>query len=63
VHGETGLLVPPGDPVKLGRAIAKLIENPALSARMGKAGRRRVSRFFTWARIAERTLRLYRSLM
>ncbi|HEY5539313.1 MAG TPA: glycogen synthase [Thermoplasmata archaeon] len=62
VHGETGLLVPPGDPPRLGRAIAKLIENPTLGARMGKAGRRRVSRYFTWDRIAERTLRLYRSL-
>jgi len=62
VDGETGLLVAPGDPVKLGKAITKLIEDPALSARMGKAGRKRVLQQFTWDRIAEKTLKLYRSL-
>jgi len=62
VDGETGLLVPPGDPVKLGKAITKLIEDPNLAARMGKAGRKRVLQQFTWDRIAEKTLKLYRSL-
>ena len=60
--GETGLLVPPGDPVRLGKAITKLIEDPALSGRMGKAGRKRVLQHFTWDRIAQKTLKLYRSL-
>jgi len=62
VHGETGLLVPPGDSVRLGRAISRLLENPDLAARMGRAGRRRVLRYFTWDRVAKRTLRLYGSL-
>ena len=60
--GETGLLVPPGDPVSLGKAITRLIEDRALAARMGKAGRKRVLQQFTWDRIAEKTLTLYRSL-
>ena len=63
VDKETGLLVPPGDPVRLGRALRKLIEDPKLGARMGRKGRRRVLQHFTWDRIAEKTLRLYRSLM
>ncbi len=63
VDRETGLLVPPGDPTKLGRAITKLLEDPGLAARMGKKGRRRVLEHFTWDRIAERTLKLYRSLI
>ena len=62
VDGETGLLVPPANPVRLGRAIRRLIEDPSLAARMGRKGRRRVLRQFTWDRIAEKTLRLYRSL-
>src|SRR5881409_764549 len=62
VDRKTGLLVPPGDPVRLGKAIATLIEDPKLAARMGKAGRRHVLRQFTWDRIAARTLELYRSL-
>ena len=62
VDGETGLLVPPGDPVRLGKAITKVIEDPKLAARMGKAGRKRVLQNFTWDRIAEKTLKLYRTL-
>ncbi len=62
VDGETGLLVPPGNPIRLGRALARLLEDPKLAARMGRAGRRRVLAQFTWDRIAEKTLKLYRSL-
>ncbi len=62
VDGETGLMVPPGDPVRLGKAITKIIEDPKLAAKMGKAGRKRVLQHFTWDRIAEKTLTLYRSL-
>ncbi len=62
VDKETGFLVPPGDPAKLGRAITRLLEDPKLAARMGKAGRKRVLQQFTWDRIAEKTLKLYRSL-
>ncbi len=62
VDGETGLLVPPGEPAKLGDALAAVLGDPALAAKMGKAGRRRVLGQFTWDRIAEKTLALYRSL-
>lgn len=62
VDKETGFLVPPGDPVRLGRAITRLLEDPPLAARMGKEGRRRVLQHFTWDRIAAKTLELYRSL-
>lgn len=62
VDQETGFLVPPGDPVKLGRAIARLLEDPHLAARMGKKGRLRVLQHFSWDRIAAKTLELYRSL-
>jgi alpha-maltose-1-phosphate synthase len=61
VDKETGFLVPPGDPVRLGRAITKLLGDPSLAVRMGKAGRRRVLEHFTWDRIAAKTLELYRS--
>ncbi|MEK6988212.1 MAG: glycogen synthase, partial [Candidatus Thermoplasmatota archaeon] len=62
VDRETGFLVPPGDSAKLGRAIAKVLEEPDLARRMGKKGRRRVLQHFTWDRIARKTLKLYRSL-
>jgi len=62
VDKVTGFLVPPGDAGKLGRAIAKVLDDPKGAARMGKAGRRHVLRHFTWDHIAERTIRLYGSL-
>jgi glycogen synthase len=62
VDGETGLLVPPGEPVKLGDALTRILEDPATAAKMGEEGRRHVLEHFTWDRIATKTLELYRSL-
>jgi len=63
VDGGTGLLVPPADPPKLARALTEVLEDPGLAAKMGKAGRARVLEHFTWDRIGEKTLALYRSLV
>jgi glycogen synthase len=62
VDGETGLMVPPGEPVKLGAALTRILEDPATAAKMGEEGRRHVLEHFTWDRIATKTLELYRSL-
>lgn len=43
--GESGILVPPGDAVALRSAMSRLIDDPALAARMGAAGRKRVTAF------------------
>ena len=37
-HGETGLLVTPGDPGELARALIAILEDPARAAGMGAAG-------------------------
>lgn len=44
-HDEAGLIVPVGDAAALGDAIARLLEYPALAARLGDAGRRRAPCF------------------
>ncbi|MDT5038414.1 MAG: hypothetical protein QOE03_3599 [Micromonosporaceae bacterium] len=38
-EGESGLYVPPGDPVALRKAVRYLLDNPAAAERMGSAGR------------------------
>jgi len=60
VDGETGLLVEPGDPAALAAALRRVLDDPARAARMGEAGRRRVEAHFSWDRIAERTMEIYR---
>jgi glycogen synthase len=59
VDGDTGLLVPPGEPGALAQAVRQIASDPALGARLARAGRRRVEARFTWDRIAERTLEIY----
>ena len=47
IHGETGLLVAPGDTAALTAAFAQLLVDPALRRRLGEAGRTRAARR-TW---------------
>lgn len=61
--GVTGFLVPPRDEHALARAICELLENPALAARFGAAGRERVVRHFPLERYARTTEDLYLDLL
>jgi glycosyltransferase involved in cell wall biosynthesis len=45
VHGESGLLVPPGDRHALRQAVERLLGDPALRERMGAAGPKRAEHF------------------
>jgi len=68
VDGETGFLVDftEDDPQRFATALAaritELLDDRALSNRMGAAGRRRVLERFTWPAIADQTVELYHSV-
>ena len=60
VDGETGLLVPRGDPESLAEAIARLLEDAGLRERLGAAGRSRVEERFGRDAFVEGHLELLR---
>src|SRR6185312_11801882 len=61
--GEQGLLVPPGDPQAIADAILAVLGDPALAARLGAEGRRRVREEFSFEAVVRRTEDLYRGLL
>jgi glycosyltransferase involved in cell wall biosynthesis len=48
-EGETGFLVPPGDPAALAEKIEQLMDDPSLRTRLGQAGPERIARCFLLA--------------
>jgi glycosyltransferase involved in cell wall biosynthesis len=45
--GETGILVPPDDPVALAAAVARVLDDPALAHRLATAGQDSARRNFS----------------
>ena len=54
VNGETGLVVPTGEPEPLAQALIDVLSRPAEAERMGRAGHAAVVSSHTWDRVAER---------
>lgn len=60
--GETGYLVPPGDPVAIARRTRALLRDPDLCARVGTAAQQEVRARFGLPRVATRWHGLYNDL-
>jgi glycosyltransferase involved in cell wall biosynthesis len=59
VDGESGLLVPPRDPVRLRAAIDRLLADEGLRRNLGRAARERVASLCSLERVVEATLDVY----
>jgi L-malate glycosyltransferase len=62
VDGETGYLVPPGDPQALRKAIQCLLDNPALREHMGNMAKQRIVEFQAKA-VVPRIEQVYHELL
>lgn len=56
--GETGLVVPPGDPAAVARAVATLVEDPERARGLAERARREVDAY-SWPRVRERWAAVY----
>jgi glycosyltransferase involved in cell wall biosynthesis len=61
--GETGCLVPPGDPAALAASILRLLRDHEPARRLGEAARATVARQFTIERLCRDVNDLYRELL
>ena len=60
---ETGVLVPPRDAPAMARAIVRLLRDPDLRRRFGRAGLAHVTRHFSAERMVRETVRVYEALL
>jgi glycosyltransferase involved in cell wall biosynthesis len=58
-HEETGLLVPPGNPEALARALGALLEDPESARRRALAARQRVETHYSVAVMVDEKLKMY----
>ncbi|OOC53528.1 MULTISPECIES: glycosyltransferase [Nocardiopsis] len=59
VHGETGLLVPPRSPKRLGRAMRWLLSDEGSRSSFAEAAAERARERYSWAEVARRTEECY----
>jgi glycosyltransferase involved in cell wall biosynthesis len=58
-----GLLVEPDDPESLAAGILKIYRDPALAEKLGQSGYQKVREHFSVARMADRALQVYQSIV
>jgi glycosyltransferase involved in cell wall biosynthesis len=63
VEDVTGVLVPPRRPDLLGSSLRRLLDDPARGRRLGAAGAHRARALYSWRRVAQSTLDVYRAVV
>ena len=59
-NGVEGLLVPPASPQHIALAVVRLMDDPALALKIGKAGRRKVTGNYDLALNTQRLAEVFR---
>lgn len=62
-HGENGILVEPGNPADLSRALASLLASPAERSRLGVHARESAERFHSWELYVKRLEIVYSEIL
>jgi glycosyltransferase involved in cell wall biosynthesis len=62
-HGVNGLLIEPGQPIALARAIQYLAQDPELRQLMSRRNRTRAEATLQWSQVTARYLALYEAAM
>lgn len=60
---QTGFHINPYDPSDIAKFVTILLEDEGLRKRCGENARRRVLEMFTWRRVAENTIRVYKEVI
>ena len=60
---QNGVHVDGGNPVDIAWGINEVLKDPRRAKIWGENGRKRVMEYFTWRKVAEQTLDIYKSLI
>ena len=63
IEEKTGILVPPGVPLKLGEAITRLLEDKNLREKCGRQGRELVERKFSLNSVVKQLIKFYQEII
>lgn len=61
--GANGFLVPPRSPEKMAKIISRLLDDPLLREKVGRAARKTVLNNFTWDKIADNVIKCYEDIL
>ena len=60
---NSGIIVPPNNIEALAKALVRMLEDDDLSTEMGRNGRKLVEEKYTWEKVADRVINLYKELV
>ena len=63
ISSEEGFIVEPLDPEELAEALEKVWNYPEMAKQMGKRGRKRVEKLFSWGKVAKDVEKIFVEVM